>query len=98
VNNNWARLLLRHLSADGGLVINFEGSKSLRASALATAPALKRKFGSRFSFAVPGYDNRIGAFFRGQLRREVLAQNLKTIEEQHRKKVTRRLAAEITRF
>ncbi len=72
----WCRQLLRHLSPDGLLVMNFIGSRDLRRSACLSHPPLAARFESVFQFSLPGYENAIGAFLRrpaeaATLRREL---------------------------
>lgn len=98
VDGEWARLLLKQLSDRGGLVVNFEGSKTLRSSTLAADSILDRKFKSRFSLSVQGCDNRIAAFFRQRLSKGTLYDNLKVLDRKFGKGVTGRLTARIRKF
>ncbi|MCW8193988.1 methyltransferase domain-containing protein [Proteobacteria bacterium 005FR1] len=98
VDPAWARSLLKHLNPGGGLVVNFESSKSLRRSALIVEPSLQRQITNHFSFSTPGYDNRIGAFFLQAVSRATLKENLAHLENRYGRSITRRIRARIQRL
>lgn len=98
VDRDWGGVLSKQLSDRGGLVVNFEGSKALRNSALVADPGLSRQFKSRFSLSVPGYDNRMAAFFREPVSKRDLSDNLETLERKSGKAITKRLTARVRKL
>ncbi|MCW8840313.1 MAG: hypothetical protein OQK96_04985, partial [Gammaproteobacteria bacterium] len=72
----WLRLLLKRLSPQGVLVINFGSQTELRCSAWFTEPAIRSKFPSAFRLTTPLYENVIGAFLRQPVEGRVLRQKL----------------------
>ncbi len=72
----WFRLLLRHLSRDGLLVINFPDNKTFRQCAWFSHKAIRRRLSSGFVFRTPYLDNAVAAFMRfpvetADLRRQI---------------------------
>ncbi len=65
----WFNALLRCLSPQGALVMNFDSSKAMRDSAYFGSKPVQRRFGSAFEFSTPLYDNRVGAFMRRKCER-----------------------------
>lgn len=98
VQKEWARLLSSHLNRSGVLAVNFEAGSALRSSALLADPALAKQFPGKFSLSVPGYDNRIGAFFRSEVTKSDLKASLQGLEKRFGKKVTSRLAARVRKL
>lgn len=98
LDEEWSRLLLKALSPEGVLVANMESSTVLRKSAPRAHPEIRQGFASSFSLSVPGYENRIGAFFRSSVIREDLAVNLRSLEARFGKRLTQRLRARVRRI
>lgn len=74
---HWVRALLR-LRARGGIVVaNFPDRRELLASAYQSAPAIARRFKSRFELTTPYYENAIGAFLAHDYRTRDLRTHLK---------------------
>lgn len=98
VDRPWARQLMSHLGRRGVLAVNFESARALRESALNLEPALRHRFPGKFSLSVAGYDNRIGAFFREDVRRSELTDSLGQLENRFGKTLTSRLTARLRRL
>lgn len=98
LDEHWTRQLLAALSPRGVLVANMESPETLRRSAPRANAAIARQFRSCFSLSVPGYENRIGAFFKEAVDREDLALSLRELEARHGKALTQRLRARIRRL
>lgn len=94
----WSRQLLAALSSSGVLVVNTESARALGRSALRSQSKIRQQFKASFSLSVPGYENRIGAFFKEAVAREELAANLKKLESEFGSSLTRRLRARIRRL
>lgn len=60
----WCRQLMRVLSPNGALVMNFESEKQLRRAATWRDPLLRRSWAEGQVLTTPHYENAIGAFFR----------------------------------
>ena len=60
----WARALSARLSRRGILVANFPERRTLRESALATSPAVRRTFATGYTFTTPLYENVVAACLR----------------------------------
>ena len=78
VDHGWAKLLLRHLSARGLLVVNFGSSAELRGSALVSDKRLASGFGSIFRLTTINLDNAVGAFLRCPGTSAALRSNLRS--------------------
>ncbi len=63
-NPRWCETLLRHLSPEGVLVMNFIAAQEWRNSACVAYRRLARRFPGRFRLSLPAYDNTVGAFTR----------------------------------
>lgn len=63
-NDTWFRLLAKHLSADGVLVMNFECGRSLSKSAWRDSTGMNGEFRAAYRFSCSRYENVIGAFLR----------------------------------
>jgi spermidine synthase len=72
----WMRRLLKHLTSNGVLVINFGSAKELKSSAWFDDAALRGKLTSAYKLTTPLYENAIGAFLRGKAERVELRSNL----------------------
>ncbi|WP_347329535.1 spermidine synthase [Marinimicrobium locisalis] len=64
VDTGWCRELMRVLSPEGALVMNFESERQLRRAALWREPPLRRHWADGQVLTTPHYENAIGAFFR----------------------------------
>lgn len=95
LDEEWSAQLLAALSINGVLVANTESAQILRRCAPQAHAPTRRHFKASFSLSVPGYENRIGAFFRDSVAREELAANLRALEGRFGKALTRRLRARI---
>jgi len=62
VNKQWAGSLLKHLSVDGMLIINFGDNKEFKNNALLAYKMLAKKFQSIFRLTRTEYENAIGVF------------------------------------
>ena len=91
----WCRQLQELLTPNGALVINFDRAKVLNDSALRQEKQLRREFSTQFQLLTPGYDNRVGAFFRKPVTKQILTQRLRQLEQEYGKPITRRLNAKI---
>lgn len=60
----WMRRLLKHLTPQGALVINFGSTQELKQSAWFDDDTLQGKLPSVFKLTTPLYENAIGAFLR----------------------------------
>lgn len=98
LDEDWSTQLLKALSPHGVLVANMESPQALRLSAPRASPQIRRQFSTSFSLSVPGYENRIAAFFKSAVEREELAANLRELERHFGKTVTQRLRAHIRRI
>lgn len=74
---SWLRLLNRHLSDKGVLVMNFESGRSLRNSAWAKRERASAKIASAYQFGCSRYENAIGAFVRKPLPAGQFLRNLR---------------------
>lgn len=77
----WFRQLLKHLSPEGLLVMNFISQDELKDSAYFTNQNIRRRFGSAFRFVIPRYENVVAAFLRPVFTSRTLRNNLITIPE-----------------
>lgn len=94
-DKTWCRQLNRLLTAQGALVINFDSAKVFNCSALRQEKNLQRAFVSQFMLSTPGYDNRVGAFFRQPVSKQALSQRLQQLEQKLGKQITKRLTAKV---
>ena len=78
VDRDWGRLLLRHLSEDGTLVVNFASSQELRGCALNTDRTLASGLAAAFQLTTVYLDNAIGAFLRRPATSAALRSNLRS--------------------
>lgn len=72
----WMRRLLKHLSPQGTLVINFGSPQELKACGWFDDAAVYSKFPAAFGLTTPLYENAIGAFLRQPAQGHELRQNL----------------------
>ena len=68
----WCRVLKRHLSTRGIIVVNTMGNRDLRESAFLSHPETARSFRSAWRLSLPLYDNVVGAFLRIDARHNTL--------------------------
>ncbi|MGQ9424566.1 spermidine synthase [Gilvimarinus sp. F26214L] len=97
VGKAWADALCKHLSPQGLLVLNFESAMALRRCAL-NERLRSGWFQSAYSLSVPGYDNRIGAFFRSAVSRADLSSSLREAESRLGRNATRGLRARLRKI
>lgn len=74
--SRWMKQLLKRLSRQGTLVINFGSPPELRACAWFDDEAIRKKFPAAFGLNTPLYENAVGAFLRQPAEAKVLRQNL----------------------
>lgn len=75
---NWFRLLTRHLSQHGSLVMNFTERSELSGCGYFQQPAINKKFQSAFQLSLPMYENIIAVFLRQHVESKMLRQRLST--------------------
>ena len=75
-NSQWFTLLLRHLTHDGQLVVNFGSFEELKSCGCFTRRSIGKKFPAVFSISGPLLDNKVGVFLRRASSAAVLRQNL----------------------
>jgi spermidine synthase len=75
-DGRWMKQLLKRLSPQGTLVINFGSPEELRTCAWFGDPAVRGKFPSAFRLTTPLYENAIGAFLRTPVETASLRYNL----------------------
>lgn len=73
----WSRLLLRHLTPQGVLAVNFPTRQELEAAALLAEPRIRARFASAFRLSTPQNDNAVGVFCRLQATPRQLRERLK---------------------
>ncbi len=93
-NQSWTQLLLRNLSINGVLAINFDSNKELRKSVLSSGKTYSA-FASRFCLSVPKYDNRILALFKTPTLKKSWQKTLQNIEAKTGKSLAQRLCLKI---
>jgi len=77
----WLRRLLKQLTPQGTLVINFGSGKELRESAWFGETTLRDKFPALFKLTTPLYENAIGAYLRQPAEGRELRHNLAAWQE-----------------
>lgn len=77
-DKKWLGLLSRNLSDDGVLVMNFIGTRALRAATAELREAMPGRFGGAFHLSLPDYENAVGAFIREPLPARRLRDALRT--------------------
>ncbi len=87
----WCSTLLRNLSRNGVLVMNFIGTKALRHSACVSEPFIARHFTSSFRLSLPAYENTIGAFLGHPASSQGLRKNLARVPELSSKHINFRI-------
>ena len=78
--------------------MNFDSAKSLRSCALRRDEEFREMLNTQFELTVPGYENRIGAFFKGAGSRKCLEYNLKDLSISKKMALTERLKARIRKI
>lgn len=76
VDAPWMRLLLKRLTPQGTLVVNFGSPAELKGCAWFSDASLQGRFPAAFSFTTPLYENAIGAFLRRPAESGELRQHL----------------------
>jgi spermidine synthase len=97
-NGNWCRQLLKHLSHDGILVMNYPASIEAKSSALLTLPSLKKRYQQAFKLSTPHYDNCVLAFTRKKSSSVQLRKNLQKNSSLDQRKSSCRLRYKIRRL
>lgn len=97
-DHQWCQLLLRNLSAQGVLVMNFDSRKVLKNCGLSQQKSLRTQYSSSYLLNAPGYDNCIGAFFRKGVDKKQLQNNLLKLKKCHGSTLTQRFNAKIRRL
>lgn len=87
----WTDLLLKHLATQGVLAVNFDSPRNLRDSPWLNQSKYHKLFKSRFSLSVPGYENRVAAFFKSQQTHADLKNSLADLQKIHGKQICQRL-------
>jgi spermidine synthase len=72
----WMRQLLKRLTPQGTLVVNFGAQAELKGSAWYSDASLQGRFPAAFGLTTPLYENVIGAFLRLPVESRELRQNL----------------------
>lgn len=72
----WMRRLIKRLTPNGALVINFGSEEELKGAAWFESAALRETFPAAFRLTTPLYENVIGAFLRRPVETAVLRRNL----------------------
>lgn len=75
VNKEWAHTLLKHLTADGLIVVNFGSKNELKNSALIAYKKLFNQFKTIFRLSRPEYDNAIGMFAKTKVDSKTMREN-----------------------
>jgi spermidine synthase len=76
-DRQWSSRMLRHLSPEGVLVVNFASRQELEASALLRQARLRTRFSSVFRLSTAQNDNAVGAFCRVRATTRQLRERLK---------------------
>ncbi|HHZ87523.1 MAG TPA: hypothetical protein EYN73_08325 [Chromatiaceae bacterium] len=63
-NAGWFKALLRLVSDDGTLVMNFTDREQLQRAAYFTNQSVARRFANSFALTTPGFENQVAAFLR----------------------------------
>ncbi|MGM0594652.1 MAG: spermidine synthase [Pseudomonadota bacterium] len=97
-DSRWMKQLLKRLSTDGTLVINFGSPPELKQCAWFGDQAVNAKFPTAFRLTTPLYENVVGAFLRRTSDGRVLRQNLAAWSELDMKKKSCRLNYQMRRL
>ncbi|GAB1270320.1 hypothetical protein NBRC116493_35740 [Aurantivibrio infirmus] len=98
VDDAWSALLVKNLTKNGTVVVNFESTRAMNMSAFLKSSGLEGKIKSGFSFSTPGYANKIAAFFRQVNDKALLNETLKSFEEKRGRRFTRKINAIIKKI
>ncbi|MDH5325706.1 MAG: fused MFS/spermidine synthase [Gammaproteobacteria bacterium] len=79
-DHGWFSLLLKHLSSNGVLVMNFVSAKELKRSAFFSNRLVKSQFRSAFKLETPSNENAIAAFLKTASSTKALLRNLSAPE------------------
>lgn len=94
----WFETLLRHLSPDGVLAMNFISPAELRHSAFFSSARIRGRFAAGFELVHPLNENAIGAFLRGPGDNRTLRRQLMRTPELDPRRKTCRLRYRIRRL
>lgn len=75
VNKQWAASLLKHLSPDGIVVINFGDNKEFKNSAMLVYKKIFSRFKSVLRLTLPAYENAIGVFSYQKIDTKAMREN-----------------------
>lgn len=74
--SEWFTLLLRHLSIDGQLIMNFGGHDEFKQSAYFRSRRIRKRFMTAFRLTSPLLENVVGAFMRMEIDSKILRKNI----------------------
>jgi len=94
----WMRKLLKHLTSQGTLVVNFGSNTELKECAWFSDANVKERFPVAFGFTTPLYENAIGAFLRRPTETSALRANLASWPELDSSKKSCRLNYTVRRL
>lgn len=97
-DRRWFEALLRHLSPEGVLTMNFVSPTELRHSAFFSNARIRNRFTSGFELVHPLNENAIGAFLRGSGDNRTLRRRLMRFPELDPRRKTGRLRYRIRRI
>lgn len=97
-NGAWCRQLLKHLSPNGVLVMNYPASIEAKSCALLTMPSLQNRYQQVFKFNTPHYDNAVLAFVRQPTSSAQLRKHLQNTSQLDQRKASCLLRYKIRRL
>ena len=97
-DSNWFKLLTKHLSPEGLLVMNFVSRGQARQSSFFTDQSIQKRFKSAFLFSSSQYENAITAFMKIESSRRIFHSHLESHPELDTRKKTCRLRYQLSRI
>jgi len=98
LNKYWSNLLLKHLSADGLLVVNFGSNNELKNSALLAYKKLYKTFCSIFRLSLEQYENAIGVFAKSNITIQNMQSNFETLTKIKKGSLKKKIKYRVTIF
>ena len=94
-DGHWCRQLLKHLSDEGVLVMNYPASEEAKSCALLTMTSLKKRYKQAYKLSTPHYDNCVLALTRNESSCAQLRKNLQQFSLLDQRKSSCRLRYKI---
>ncbi|MGI1677779.1 MAG: hypothetical protein K6L75_03535 [Cellvibrionaceae bacterium] len=97
-DSKWCGLIAKHCHANGTIVMNFDTHAALKGCAFMSDPKLIKDIKDRQKLLMPGYDNRVAAFYRKDIDHDVFQSRIESLNKNHKGTIKKRMNAKVRAF